>query len=321
MSEPPPPAWPPSLDERDIIQALLTDRLPALEGLIRVDAGDDGAVLGDGTVLTHDTMVEGVHWDDHLHPADVGWKLVAVNASDVGAMGGQPLWALLSLCLPRPAPAAWLMGFREGLHEGLRHYGVALIGGDTTRSPGPIIAGLSMGGRVRHPVTRGGARPGDGLWVTGSLGEAAAGFYFGGPGLAALRRPRPPVAFGAALAEAGLATAMMDLSDGLAADLPRLCAASGVGARVSAAALPRGPALQACPDTARPAPLALQVAFGDDYELLLTAPESQAGALLALAHRLGTPLTRIGDITDDGRVNLVDAAWPSPLFSHFSADA
>jgi thiamine-monophosphate kinase len=129
------------------------------------------------------------------------------------------------------------------------------------------------------------------------------------------------VAFGAALAEAGLATAMMDLSDGLAADLPRLCAASGVGARVSAAALPRGPALQACPDTARPAPLALQVAFGDDYELLLTAPESQAGALLALAHRLGTPLTRIGDITDDGRVNLVDAAWPSPLFSHFSADA
>lgn len=283
----------------------------------RIGPGDDAAWLESGEVVTTDVMIEGVHFDHRLSPADLGWKLVAVNASDVGAMGARPTWALLTLCLPRPLRRDWVIDFARGLHEGLDAFGLALVGGDTTRSPGPVVASLVAAGRAALPVTRSGGRPGDELWVTGALGEAAAGFLgvqgrVPESGLDWLRRPRPPVAFGAALGETGLATAMMDLSDGLARDLPRLCAKSGVGARIDPGSLPCGPALAGVAD-----PIAWQVAFGDDYQLLFAAPPERASDLLTLAGSRGIRITKIGVLTVDQSVELTGLEWPSPAFSHF----
>lgn len=283
----------------------------------RLGPGDDAAWLNSGEVVTTDVMIEGVHFDHRLSPEDLGWKLVAVNASDVGAMGARPTWALLTLCLPRPLRRDWVIDFARGLHAGLDAFGLTLVGGDTTRSPGPVVAGLTAAGRADRPVTRGGGHAGDDLWVTGALGEAAAGFLgvdgrVPSSGLDWLRRPRPPVAFGAALGEAGLASAMMDLSDGLASDLPRLCARSGVGARIDPALLPRGPALAQVAD-----PLPWQVAFGDDYQLLFAAPPDHEGALRALAASQEVRISKIGTLTLGRSVELIGLTWPSPAFSHF----
>lgn len=281
----------------------------------RLGAGDDAAWLDSGEVVTTDVMVEGVHFDGRLTASDLGWKLVAVNASDIGAMGGRPTWALLTLCLPRPLDRGWVRAFAEGLHEALDAFGVALVGGDTTASLGPVFAGMTMGGAVARPVLRSGGHVGDALWVTGALGEAAAGFLRAPPpasGLDRLRRPRPPVAFGAALGEAGLVTAMMDLSDGLAMDLPRLCAASGLGALVDPGALPVGPALSDVGD-----PLPPQVAFGEDYELLFAARPQHDAAIEALAGRQRVRVSKIGQLTVDRSVRLIGRDWPPQAFRHF----
>jgi thiamine-monophosphate kinase len=295
--------------ERSIIDALLEGR-PRVGPPPIVDVGDDVAVLPGGLAVGADTMVEGVHWDDKLSPADVGWKLVAVNASDLGATGARPAWCTLSLSLPRPLDLSWVRGFAAGLHAALAAFGVRLVGGDTTRSPGPRVAALTMGGPVARPLTRAGGRPGDALFVTGTLGDAAAGFAEGGPGLAALRRPAPPVALGVALAESGLVNAMMDISDGLFTDLSRLCAASRCGATVEAAALPASPQVAASPQR-----LAHQVAWGDDYQLLFTAPAERLPALRQLSG--DTPLTPIGRLDAAPGLRLVGADWPAPALHHF----
>ncbi len=300
--------------ERSLIATLLEGRFeaPALRPL--VDVGDDAAVLPGGLALSADAMVEGVHWDGRLSPEDVGWKLVASNVSDLGAMGATPSWALLTLCLPRPLDLVWVRAFTVGLHAACAHFGLRLVGGDCTASPGPRMLSLAVGGHAPAPVTRAGARPGDLLWVSGTLGEAAAGFFWGGDALAALRRPDPPVALGVALAEEGLASAMMDLSDGLALDLGRLCAASGVGAQVLARALPASAAVAAAPDR-----LSLQVAFGEDYELLFTSPAHRKADVLALGRRLGRSVHAIGTIDDQAAAGarLDSGPWPAGRFSHF----
>lgn len=287
----------------------------------RIGPGDDAAWLPSGEVVTTDIMVEGVHFDARSSPGDVGWKLVAVNASDVGAMGGRPTWAVLTLSLPRPLRLDWVEGFSRGLGEALAHWRIALVGGDTTASPGPVVVNLTLAGRLKRPVLRSGARAGDQIWVSGTLGDAAAGF-FGTPtgvpaeGLAWLRRPQPPVELGARLGAHGLVTAMMDLSDGLSQDLPRLCAASGVGALVDPARLPLGPALAGVPD-----PLPYQVAFGDDYQLLFTAPPAHATAIRAVARRLGVRLSAVGVMTTEPGARLTQRDWPAPRFAHFEAPA
>jgi thiamine-monophosphate kinase len=302
--------------ESSIIATLLSGR-PAPDGfLARIDAGDDVAVLPDGTAVGTDLMVEGVHWDDRLTPEDVGWKLVAVNASDLGATGARPAWATLVLALPRPIDAGWVAGFTRGLHAGLAEHGIRLIGGDTTRSPGPRFAALTMGGPAPHPVPRDGARPGHRVWVSGTLGDAAAGFHHGGEGLAWLRRPRPPVRLGLALAETGLVSAMMDLSDGLARDLGRMVAASGCAARVDASCLPASPQVRGAPDR-----LALQTAFGEDYQLLFTAPATADAAVRAVAEAEGARVTPIGTCAEGSGAHLRDGPWPAPGFSHFAGEA
>lgn len=272
--------------------------------------GDDGAVPPTGVgelVLSTDTMVEGVHWDHRLDPSDVGWKLMAVNASDLGAMGARPSWAMLNLSLPSPLDREWVRAFVAGLAEGARFFGLPLIGGDTTRSP-VRTAALTVGGHARRVVRRSGGRPGDHLWVTGRLGWSAEAFYAGTPSEEArawFRRPQPPVALGVALAEAGLVTAMMDLSDGLAQDLPRLAAASGCGALVDP---------EKIPGVAR---FDWRVAFGEDYQLLLAAPPEGGNAIGWMVERYGIPITLIGQLCPELEVRLEGQPWPISLFDHF----
>lgn len=303
----------PATEGPDPAEDWVIDRMraptPAVPGLV-LGIGDDAALFDDGRVLTVDSMVEGVHWDDKLSPADVGWKLVAVNVSDVAAMGARPSFALLAMGLPSPLDRAWVEAFADGLHAACARWGVGLVGGDTTRSPVRTLS-LTVGGRAARPVGRSTGRVDDDIWVTGRLGLAAEGFLAPDPrpeALARLRRPEPPVAFAVALAEAGLATAMMDLSDGLARDLGRLCVASGCGATVDPDAVPGD------------APLDWRVAFGEDYELLFCASASDRDAVRSLAIMLDIPLSLVGRLDAPPGLRLADGgAWPPSLFVHFVA--
>lgn len=294
-------------DEAHVIATLAAGARPGAD--VRVGIGDDAALFSDGRVVTVDTMVEGVHWDERLSPADVGWKLVAVNVSDVAAMGGRPEWALLALSAPSPLDRAWIAAFAEGVTAACAHWGVALVGGDTTRAP-VRMASLTVGGHAPRPVLRSGGRPGDDVWVTGTLGRAAEAFLAASPradAVAHFRRPEPRVAFAQALAGAGLATAMMDLSDGLRADLTRLCAASGCGATVDPGAIPGD------------GPLAWRVSFGEDYELLFTADAERRDAVRSLATMERTPIARVGRLEPAPGLRLEGGAeWPAALFTHFA---
>ncbi len=273
----------------------------------RVGVGDDAAVMPDGQVLTTDTMVEGRHWDDTLSPADVGWKLVAVNASDLGAMGARPAWAMLAIAIPDPPDLAWVAQFRDGLFEALAAFDLELVGGDTVSAPTRTLT-LSVGGYAARGVLRSTARVGDDVYVTGALGLAAEGFLSHHPSpaaLAALRRPTPPTTFGVLLAEAGLPSAMMDLSDGLQSDLGTLCRASGVGAVIRPEAIP------GVPD------LGWRVSFGEDYQLLFTAPPGARSAVESLSASAGVIATRIGEVVPGASPRLIGTPWPEPLFTHF----
>jgi thiamine-monophosphate kinase len=279
--------------------------------------GDDAAMVADSVAVTVDTMVEGVHWDERLSAADVGWKLAAVNASDINAMGGLPTWAVLSIALPAPLDRGWVESFSAGLSEALKTWKVNLVGGDTTRSPGPRVVSLTLAGEVTHPIGRHGAEAGQNIWVTGPLGGPAAAFFSDDPdarALEALRRPQPPIGLGAALAKAGHVTAMMDLSDGLARDLPRLCQASQVGAEIEPERLPAHCGLKDTQDK-----LSLMTSFGEEYELLFTADSEATADIVAVCSSWGQTAHCIGVINADptSGAQLVGTPWPDLCFTHF----
>lgn len=253
---------------------------PAARGL-----ADDAAVLDVGSetlVLTHDTMVEGVHFLPGQDPADVAWKLVATNMSDLAAKGAKPLAVLLSYQLGRDDAA-----FLSGLQAALQHYGdAALLGGDTVRADGPQSVGLTAIGRATHrPVpARSGAQAGDGLWITGPVGAALLGFEALQAGIgdsAAYRRPSALLAEGQLLAP--LVSAIMDVSDGLLLDASRMADASGVTIAIDRMAVPI-----AMPEMRRDEALR----WGDDYQLLFTLPAGIAPP--CPAWRIGTVLERQG---------------------------
>ncbi|MEO0030900.1 MAG: thiamine-phosphate kinase [Pseudomonadota bacterium] len=242
---------------------------------------DDCALLeigGETLVLTHDMMVEGVHWLPGQDEADVAWKLVATNLSDLAAKGAEPVGVLLGYTLGPDDDR-----FVQGLKACLAAYDVPLLGGDTVASAGPRAHGLTAIGRATHrPVpSRSGARPGDAVWITGPVGAAMLGFEAlrdgTGADSTAFRRPVPHLAQGRALAP--LATAMMDLSDGLLLDARRMAEASGVTIALESAAVPVPAALP-------PARLREAIGWGDDYVLLCTLPAG-VGPPCA-AHRVGT---------------------------------
>ena len=270
-------------------------------------------MLPGGLTVTVDTLVEGVHFDARLTPFDVGYKAVAVSVSDLAAMGAAPGWAVLSLGLPH-ADTSWVDAFSEGLATALARWGLTLVGGDTVRSPARTVSLTMTGQLVAEPLTRTGARPGDALWVTGVPGLAGLGWMVDQPppaALQALRRPAPPLRFALDLAKRGWVQAAMDLSDGLAQDLPRLCRASGCGLTLDPAQLPVHPAFEgASPTEVRQA----QLAGGDDYQLLFaSAPEAP---VRECARDHGITVTRIGTFDDSGVVQAL-GGWTVLPFQHF----
>ncbi len=273
-------------------------RRAAGRGDVVLGIGDDAALLqppaGMLLAVATDTLNAGVHFPGDTPPADIGWKALAVNLSDLAAMGATPAWASLSLSLPA-ADADWLDGFLDGFLALADAHDVALVGGDTTR--GPLSVSVTVHGFVPPgaALRRDGAQVGDDVWVTGTLGDAAAALALWRDGdadpvlRARLDRPVPRVEAGRALA--GIAHAAIDISDGLLADLGHLCAASGVGADIELGALPASQALLArFDDEAR---ASLQATGGDDYELCFTAPAMARTAIASLA---GVAITRIGRV-------------------------
>jgi thiamine-monophosphate kinase len=301
--------------------------------------GDDAALLAlpkdSELVAAVDTVVAGRHFPEGTNPRSIGHRALAVNLSDVAAMGATPAWATLALTLPR-ADAAWLEGFSAGLFELAHAHGVALVGGDTTR--GPLTVSVQILGHVPQgaALRRSGARAGDLLAVTGTLGDAGAGLAFltappptGDRAASAAHAavetlihrfdyPAPRVQFG--LAARGIATAAMDLSDGLVGDLPKLARASGLAAHVAIDRLPLSDALLATADLRQARDWAL--AAGDDYELLLAVPPPRYAILEAAAARLNLRLTAVGELRMGHGVtwslNGKDFAPESTGFDHFA---
>jgi thiamine-monophosphate kinase len=267
---------------------------------VLVGPGDDTAVVraprGSRLLLTTDLLAEGVHFRrTWASPADLGWKLAAVNVSDIAAMGGLPLWALLSVALPPALDLAFAAGVRRGLRLAARRFGFSIVGGDTCASAGGVFLSLALVGAAGpRPLTRGGAHPGDLIFVTGHLGASALGLAalergtaggLSGPLRSCARRhlrPEPRLAFGSALARTGVATAALDVSDGVSRDLLRLCAASRVGAEVFADRLPVLPATRRAALLLGRDPAESALHGGEEYELLFTARPRDATQVAAI---------------------------------------
>lgn len=286
---------------------------------------DDAAILppppGEDLVFTTDTLVAGVHYLPDDPPEQVAAKLMRVNLSDLAAMGARPLGYLLAAALTKSAEESWVARFAEGLARDQERYGLGAMGGDTTSTPGPTTLTLTAIGAVPQgqALRRNAAQAGDGIYVSGTIGDSALGLQCLTGALTPedeadsaflaerYRLPRPRLTLGRALLEDGLARAAIDISDGLVADLGHICEESGLAARVKAAAVPLSAAAQRLVERDS-GNLATALTGGDDYELLFTAPAEHGKALGALASRLDLPLTRIGEMTADGAgVTVLDA--------------
>jgi thiamine-monophosphate kinase len=307
-------------------------RVGAERSDVVLGVGDDAALLtvpaGQQLVACVDTLVAGRHFPLQALPDDIGWRALAVNLSDLAAMGATPAWATLALTLPA-AEEDWIEAFAAGFGQLARAHGVALVGGDTTA--GPLTISVQALGYVAPgtALTRSGARPGDLVYVTGWPGDAAAGLALlegrlqgGGADRAALeakfRRPEPRVAFGMQLR--GIASACIDVSDGLAADLGRLARASGVGAVVQARELPLSRALYALAGEERAREFAL--GGGDDYELVFTVPPAASPALARLLASSGAPACHcIGEIVPGRTLRVLGERGELPVprgWDHFA---
>ncbi len=284
-------------------------------GIVR-GIGDDTAVLrpspGYLVLATTDAAVEGVHFlRASTTPRLLGQRVLAVNLSDIAAMGGIPRWALVSLSLPETTPLDFIDDLAAGLGEEAARFGVGIVGGNLARSPERLVLDLTLlgEGEPDRVVYRTGARAGDRVLVTGTLGDAAAGLAVllgdapsGLPGADELigrqRLPTPRVEAGRVIARSGLATAMIDVSDGLASDLGHLCEDNGLGATVFADQLPLSAAIQTLAATVGRDPLDWALHGGEDYELLLTAPSERVAQLTAAVQAVGVRLTDVGEMTE-----------------------
>ena len=295
--------------------------------------GDDAALLqpsaGCELVMSTDMLVAGTHFLADTDPQQLGWKALAVNLSDIAAMGAKPRWALLALALPA-ATDSWIAAFARGFFACADAFGVDLVGGDTTRGPRNIC--VTIVGEVPRgaALLRSGAMPGDDIWVSGPTGLAALGLahlqgrcLLAEPArsrcLEALQRPQPRIDLGLALR--GVASAAIDVSDGLLADLGHILERSRCAATLHWTALPAAAmAAGADPELAQ----ACLLGGGDDYELVFTAAPERRSAVAALAARLHLPLARIGEIREGsaGELQLLDVdgrsmAWAQAGYDHF----
>jgi thiamine-monophosphate kinase len=335
-------------DEQDLI-GRITSRLPIAPEWLLVGPGDDGAVVSPRRnaleVVTTDVCVEGVHFDRRFVPPQaIGHRALAVNLSDLAAMGAAPRLATLSMVMPGALPVADFDGIVGGLLALAARHDTTVVGGNLSRSPGPLVVDVMAIGTVgpRRILTRRGARPGDIVFVSGSIGGARAGLArsaagtdtHGSAGSAAAPvhgemadprerylRPEPRARLGVLLGRNQAATACMDLSDGLADGLRQIAAASGTGMAVDADALPIDPRARAWFEAQGHDPVREAVAGGDDYELLFTVSPKRQGRLRAVGRLArGLPLTRIGVVTGDRTIvlrrNGCDEALPAS-FAHF----
>lgn len=320
-----------SLGEFDIIERFFSRRSRRADVIVGV--GDDGAVLDvparSCLVAAIDTLVEGVHFPSGTAGAYVGHRALAVNLSDIAAMGAEPAWATLSLSIPA-ADEVWLEEFARGFYELADRHGVSLVGGDTVR--GPLVVTVSILGLVSESgwLSRAGARSGDLIYVSGSPGEAAAGLEILQAGKRRADRtdpesrlidrfllPEPRVQLGLALG--GLASAAIDVSDGLAVDLGRLCSASSCGACIELESLPVATALRARYAADRCEQLVL--GGGDDYELLFTVPPANVDKLQAATRNMAQ-CRQIGRIVEGKELTFTRHGEPTPVrpsgFDHFA---
>lgn len=301
--------------------SLIARHFRPLAGPGALELEDDAALLappaGRELVLAADAMVAGVHFLPDDPPETIGRKLLRTNLSDLAAMGAAPLGYLMTTGLPRGLPEGWLGAFAAGLAADQREFGLSLLGGDTVSTPGPIHLSLTILGHVAPgaALRRAGARPGDEIWVSGSIGDGTLGlgvlqgeFPADAAGFLAerYRLPRPRLGLGQALA--GLARAAMDVSDGLVQDLGHLCRAGGCGAVLRAADVPLSPSARALLRGA-PALLPRILTGGDDYELLFAAAPGDAEAIHARAAACGVAVSRIGHFAPgEAVVTVVDGA-------------
>lgn len=298
------------VDEFGLIERLFAPLAKGFPGAL--DLKDDAALVapspGCSIVVTADALVAGEHFLPTDPPDAIARKAVRTNISDLAAMGAKPLALMLTIAIPRDITMAWLDGFAAGLKMDIEEFGVALIGGDTVATAGPMALSITALGEAEPARTlrRSNARSGDVIWVSGSIGDGALGLFVElgqgagiDPALSAFlldryRLPRPRVALGRALP--GLAHAAMDISDGLVGDLGHICDVSGVGAVIEANDVPLSAAARAAISAGWGKGLETALTGGDDYELLFTAPESATEALRVLSGRLALPLTPIGRI-------------------------
>lgn len=286
---------------------------------LAVPIGDDAAVLDVPAdrqiVVTTDALVEGVHFRrDWSDPYSIGWKTAAVNLSDIAAMGADPTFTFVSLALPAGETVEWLERLYDGLCDCLNRYGARLAGGDTNSAGAGMVISVTQLGTVPRgqALTRTGAKVGDVLLVTGTLGDSAAGLALllqcgaaqaekvSHDAVQSHRRPQPRVVAGRAARLTGCVRAAMDISDGLAGDLPKLCAASGVGARIDAAALPLSEAVRVAAQELGQSPLDMGLDGGECCELLLAVAPGDVEAVQAAVAATGTVLTPIGEVLRAG---------------------
>lgn len=309
---------------------------------IGVGIGDDAAVLlvprTQDLLTTSDTLVEGVHFTRELDPRLLGWKAMCVNLSDIAAMGGEPRWCLLSIALPLDTPLAWVEQFALGMGEAGERYRVALVGGDTSATSGPVVVTISMFGVIGHgrSLLRSGAEVGNRIFVSGTIGDSALGLrrFLGidqegqanldADGVFLINRhlkPSPRIDLGLTLVDAAVVRAAIDISDGLLADTERLCAASGVGADLDLGKIPLSPAARRWLENGGQDAWRTLLTGGEDYELLFTVTPGALEYIPAIATNLGLPLTQIGVVTEQKGVRILDCGTPLTIqgsgFKHF----
>lgn len=335
-----PPASPspssPMITVSDAGEAALLARIrthvPASRSDVLVGIGDDAAVLepprGALLVQTTDTLIDRVHVDRRFMSArDIGRRAVAVNVSDLAAMGARPSWIVLALTLPGDLSVDDFDALIRGVVDEARLHGADLVGGNLSAAPGAALAlDVTATGAVRprRVLRRDTARAGDALWVTGHIGAAAAGLQMlradaaaTGPCVDRYRVPTPRLREAWGLAAARAARAAIDVSDGLAASVRQLAAASGLGARIAAASLPIEPGARAWFEQHGVDAVTASLATSDDYELLFAAPPKFSRRLEAVQRHTGTPFTRIGELTRDGGCVLAGSDGEVPLPAGF----
>ncbi len=315
----------------------ITQKRKPVRGRLLLSIGDDAAAFrarpGYLLLASSDALIEGIHFDrEWTSPRNLGWKALAVNLSDIAAMGGSPLYALTTLGIPPKIPSGFIVDFYRGLSQLASRHGVALVGGDTCSSPKDLFIDVTILGEVKSHqlLTRSGARPGDILFVTGTLGESAIGLELLKTGSKASRprnhfierhlRPNPRLVIGRYLSAHRIASALIDVSDGLSTDLHHLCEQSQVGAAIEESKIPLPKLSATMKKELGQSPINYALNGGEDYELLFAVPSPKTH--LVPSHIDGIPVHEIGKITGQKRICSIEEAGrirrlPAAGFDHF----